>query len=244
MKRYLSSFIISVLLYSTLVGSMMYYFSNKEFSKKESEVKKESRIKVSLIAMVSPKKTVVTPTKNIEQKTSKVVQKKHLKPKPKKTKKIIRKKVIKKKEVIVQKKELLKQVIQKAVVVAPIRVEASPTLTNNKEVELKKLKLAREQEAAELLKKQNIFLAQLKEAINSNKTYPNTARRRNIQGDVKVKFSILSTGDVQKIEVIKGRSIFKRSVHEAIENSFPIAVGKTLFSFPKEFHVTLNYVLK
>jgi len=238
MKRYLNSFILSTIIYSCVFASMYYFLSDVEFSKKETKLNKESRIAVSLLAMTSPK-LIKTPPKKLEKKPCKTEvkkPKKQIKPKPKK---IIKKKSIKKKEVVVQKKEPIKQV---EIVKASI-VKSQILVAKKCAEDIEKEKLKKEKEEAELLKKQNIFFAQLREAINSNKTYPKTARRRNVQGEVKVKFSILANGNVEEIKVIKGHSIFKRSVHEAIQNSFPISVKKTLFTFPKEFQLTLNYIL-
>ena len=92
--------------------------------------------------------------------------------------------------------------------------------------------------------KRDRFLAHLVEKINSNKSYPHAARRRGVEGDVEVKFYISANGCVEQISLISGKKIFKDSAFESIFKSFPVEVDESLFEFPKEFRITLSYVLK
>ena len=92
--------------------------------------------------------------------------------------------------------------------------------------------------------KQNLFLSQLRSQINANKTYPNSARRRGIQGEVEMRFFVTKDGDVQNIEKLSGRSIFEKSAIAAIKRSFPMKIDEALFSFPKEFRIKIAYILK
>ncbi|MEN8304302.1 MAG: energy transducer TonB, partial [Campylobacterota bacterium] len=92
--------------------------------------------------------------------------------------------------------------------------------------------------------KQREFIEYLVKRINSNKSYPNMARRRCIEGVVDVKFIILANGNVEGIEIVSGKSIFKKATIQAIERSFPIEVDSSLFDFPEVFKVKIAYVLK
>ncbi len=92
--------------------------------------------------------------------------------------------------------------------------------------------------------KQDLFIKHLIHKINSNKSYPHTARRRGIEGLVDVKFKILSDGNVEDIKIISGRSIFKKSAIQAITRSFPISVKTSFFDFPREFKIKISYILK
>ncbi|MDY0117689.1 MAG: TonB family protein, partial [Sulfurimonadaceae bacterium] len=92
--------------------------------------------------------------------------------------------------------------------------------------------------------KQELFLEHMRNAIDKNKVYPNSARRRAIEGEVQISFFLQADGDVKDIELVFGKSIFKGSAIEAITKSFPLKVEKELFSFPKKFYITLAYSLK
>jgi len=92
-------------------------------------------------------------------------------------------------------------------------------------------------------RKQREFMHYLITKINSNKSYPSTARRRAIEGIVDVRFHILADGNVKNVEIISGRSIFKKATIEAIEKSFPVEVDSSLYSFPEIFKVKITYKL-
>jgi len=248
MRRYLHSFILSTLIYTTLFGSLLYFLEDIDFSRNTQEIQKETRIKIALANPQSQQKLKQTPKKTTQPITKKVTPKPKSKPKPQPKK-------------IVKKRELPKEEIVKKKIIEPVEIEpkieniqtAQKTeqeliitqTTPKKNLLQEQNRILKEQkEAEELAKKRNLFLSQLRDEINKNKTYPNSARRRNIQGEVKVKFQILPSGNVNNIEIIEGRSIFKKSIFSAIENSFPMKIDKTLFSFPKEFSVSVNYILK
>lgn len=233
MKRYIHSFILSCFIYSSLFGSLLYFLEDIDFSKNTKEIQKDTRMKVSLSSPQVKKIVKKTPQKIVD----KIIPKPKPKPKPKKS--------VKKRAFIQKTVEPLKIEPEIKDVQTPkqepILTQVSPT----KSVVVDKNKILKEQEEAQkLARKQNLFLSQLRDAINKNKTYPNTARRRNIQGEIKVRFQILPSGHVDNIQIVAGKNIFKKSIFSAIKNSFPIKIDKSLFSFPKEFSVSINYVLK
>lgn len=254
MKRYLSSFFITALLYFSLVGALLYYASSSDSSTKEPQIKSESRVKVSLLAMNTPETLKSLPKSKKVSKHCKTTPRTELKKRVLKKEILTQKELPKQKKRVVKKQKVVQKIEHKGVTQ---KIVKAALLSDEKERQRRALqkKVLQEREAQKraeskkraeelLLQKQNLFFTQLREAIHKNKSYPTTARRRNIQGDVKVKFFILASGDVRGIELLEGRSIFKRSVHEAIENSFPIVVEKSLFHFPKEFQLTLSYILK
>lgn len=95
----------------------------------------------------------------------------------------------------------------------------------------------------EIKAKQNIFFTKIRNKIEQNKSYPRSARRRGIEGIVEVKFNLCNDGNVKDIEFISGKNVFKQSIIEAIENSFPVVVDTSLFSFPKQFKISIKYTL-
>ncbi len=242
MKRYFDSFVLSIVLYITLFGTLVYFLEEIEFSNKCSPVVKESRMLVSLLCV--PKQKSIPKDFSEKKLSPRKVQKKKKSQKTVTKTKI--KKAIKKKTEPIAKKVFKKQENSKPLTqelhIASMQKIKTDVLLKEKMIQQDRQKQREEEE--ELRKKQNIFFAKLREAINKNKHYPRTARRRNIQGEVTVKFLLLSNGSVKKIAFVKGHSIFKKSVKSAIEKSFPISVKDALFQFPKEFAITLNYVLR
>ena len=147
-------------------------------------------------------------------------------------KKIIRKKVIKQKRVI--KKKIFKEVyipIQQPIVkkVIPKAVKKSPKVRQAVKVNNSQQKKA--------------FLNRLRSKIIANKKYPRMALRRRIQGNVAVKFDITSSGNVSNIRFISGKRILKKSVKNAIQQSFPISIPSALKSeLPiKNISVTIHF---
>ena len=96
----------------------------------------------------------------------------------------------------------------------------------------------------EIKAKQNIFFANLKKRINKNKSYPKVARRRGIQGEINVEFTISANGNIADIKILEGRKLFHKSVKKAIEKSFPVEIPQELFSFPLTFSLKVLYKLK
>jgi len=89
----------------------------------------------------------------------------------------------------------------------------------------------------------NRFLSQVRARINRNKSYPRIAKRRGMQGSVKVHFTILPSGNVGHIAVT-GPKVFHASARKAIEKSFPVNTKHIPVSLPKTVNLTLRYQLR
>lgn len=85
------------------------------------------------------------------------------------------------------------------------------------------------------------YRSQIIDLINANKSYPNTARRRGIQGDVEVSFTVANDGSVIDLKCLGDAKILNRSACEAIKKSlpFPAPEKKTL-----QLSFVMDYVLK
>jgi protein TonB len=68
------------------------------------------------------------------------------------------------------------------------------------------------------------FLNNLRAKIISNKEYPKMALRRHIQGSVSVRFDLTSSGTVDNIRFLDGKTILQKGVRKAILRSFPITI--------------------
>jgi len=85
------------------------------------------------------------------------------------------------------------------------------------------------------------FIARLKAKINANKVYPRIARKRRMQGRVKIRFRVTSTGKLSNLSAT-GPRIFIKSAKNAVEKSFPLSTRGALL--PMNVTLTLNYRLK
>ena len=237
MHRYLSSFIISAIAYIAIIATMFYIFSENDYSTKKVQKNNPKCVQFSIIA---PAK--VQEVKNIKEK------KKKPKPKPKKkVKKPPPKPKIKpivKPEPIVQEPVLEPEPITEEPIIEDIEEEIEE-VQEQEVVQTETISNVQQQINQDIREaKQRKFIEHLIKRINSNKSYPNMARRRGIEGVVDVKFKILPNGNVKDIKIISGRSIFKKATIQAIERSFPIEVDSTLFNFPELFKVKIAYILK
>lgn len=254
MNNYVKSFLITMGIYSIFFALLVYSFNNNEqFCKEKSNMQQSNRVCISMIEQ----KKIPSPKKiNKVHKTVKIpkkkIVKKIIKPKPKPIEKIVPKEVIVKKEKPIIEKKKDPETFIAQTQPEPVNKEESTSeeheLVEEEAVqaqkEIQKTQIQQQKTQEELQARQDQFMAYLTEKINANKSYPHMARRRVIEGDVKVMFHVFADGSVQHIKLLSGRKIFKRSAFEAIEKSFPIEIDKTLFVFPKEFTVTLAYNLK
>lgn len=246
MHRYLSSFMLALIVYA-LGGSVIlwaFLIDNKEH--KEMKIISIDKVCLTMIAQKSQPQ-IEQKTESIEQKReptpkpkSESIVKKH-EPKPKPVAKKPEPKPIKKQEEILQEstsqpiqepyaQETIKEAVAKP---EPIKKEAEIPPPPKPPVDQGLLRAKRER-----------FISELINRINSNKSYPNSARRRAIEGEVEVTFTITPEGSVRDIEIISGHDIFKNSITEAIQNSFPIKIEDGIFEFPKKFKISILYILK
>jgi len=240
--RYLHSFLLSATLYFALFALLFLFSQTKE----ELSPKTESinTIAIHLKSYPIAKQPIKTTKKvppvqkqNVSEiKKEKVIQKKI--PKLKNThstqKEVVKKESIKNTQALVHKVNQ-----QKTLKTPKIEVSSQEFLKTQKT--LQEQQIAFEKQQKEL--KQNLFIEQLREEINKNKSYPNTARRRGVEGFIEMHFVLYANGTVGNISYIDGKTLFQRSAQEAIEKSFPLKVENNLFVFPKEFKIKLLYKL-
>ncbi len=87
------------------------------------------------------------------------------------------------------------------------------------------------------------FLSNIRAKINKNKSYPKIAKRRGMQGSVKVRFTILRSGKVGSISV-SGPKVFHTSAKSAVKRAFPINTKNVPISLPQSVNLTLRYQLR
>jgi periplasmic protein TonB len=215
---------------------------------------------IMIIAISTFSNTMLTPPSSVEKirfsvNISKYVHHEKAVSKPKK-------RAVKKKEKVSKKVEK-KKIIAKKV---PLKVEKAPKIVKKIEKEIiKKEKPTPKEEVAKVEEKvsqtapeqkqteqiftqkqkqsQLNFFRCVKEKINNNKKYPRVAKRRNIEGDTKINFTIFPDGSI-KIHNIEGKKVFFNKSREALLDSFPMRIPQDLLmTFPVKINISLSYRL-
>ncbi|WP_457606055.1 energy transducer TonB [Nitratifractor sp.] len=86
----------------------------------------------------------------------------------------------------------------------------------------------------------NRLLAQIRRRIARNKSYPRVARRRRMEGTVRVSFTVTRSGGVSGI-LVSGPKIFATSARSAVRRAFPVDPSGYRGALPKRISVTLRY---
>jgi protein TonB len=235
--RHFISYFITTLLY---VGVAVIFFYSKNHHYVSSEVMEEKTIQMSLSTFVPeiiepPKeivKEVVEPVPEEEPKVEEIIEEPL--PEPiiekvvetpivKKPKPVIKKRIEKPKK---KKKEKKKKITKKK------KPKKKPSRQQASSKQSKSTKAER-----------NKFWTKLRVKIDRNKFYPRIAKKRGMQGRVKVKFTILANGNVGHISV-SGPKVFHNSAKNAVKKAFPIDAKKSPISLPTSVNVPLNYQLR
>lgn len=89
------------------------------------------------------------------------------------------------------------------------------------------------------------FLASLRSTIQNNLRYPPAARRRGVQGEVEVQFTLNESGSIGSINILSGENIFHNAVKVAVISAYGVNIPKNLSdSLPMEINLILEFTLK
>lgn len=237
--RHMISFLLTTLLYAVLFGSYFYLMTNyivtdrqaqnssiqlslTEFTPEVAPVAEETE-EEEIVEEVSEPEPTPEPIVKEEPVIEKVI------PEPV-TPKVIPKPVVKKQKVKKKKKHKKKKKAKKK------KMETRSAVSTSRGVK------HRGSGHASTAQK-NRFLATVRQRINRNKSYPKAAKKRGMQGSVRVRFTILRNGHVGHISVA-GPKMFHSSARRAIEKSFPISTKNVPLSLPKTVNLTLRYQLR
>jgi len=239
--RHFTAYVITVLIYVSM-AAILWYTQKHYFV--SSKVEKESTIKMSLSEfvpeVVAPPEKVLPPepivepqppeeTPIIEEVTPESVIEKVVK-KPLPVVKKIKKKVVKK----IKKKVVKKKIVKKKITQKKVKKKVKKKVSRQQA----SLRQSRSSKA-----EQNKFWSALRRKIDRNKFYPRIAKKRGMQGSVKVKFTILANGNVGHISV-SGPKVFYNSAKNAVKNAFPINAKKSPISLPTSINLTLHYKVR
>jgi len=213
---------------------------------KKVEVKKvipKKIIKREVIQKKIVKKVKIHKVQSKKILKKKVVKKKKIVKRKKIPKKIIKKKIIKKrviKKKIISKPPIVEPIIEpiKQPIIEPIQqplpivppVYVTPKPITKPQIETPKVEEPTFKASSEPHQKvkndqyRKAFLRDVRSNIIANKKYPKLAKRRHIEGSVKVRFDITQNGEVTNIRFINGKRIFQKSIRKTLERTFPISI--------------------
>jgi protein TonB len=220
MNKHFQPFFISLIIHILIFVGILYTyttFTSLFFTKKEKRVaivlnsyerEKKSNKKIKKIQKISKK----------QKKSPK--RKKSIKKEPK-----IKKHVVKKKESKI-KKRLLKKKESENKKIEEKKIEKSKPLQNKFKNILKKkestplleqIEKPRAVSEAEIYKRENFNY--ILELLQENLYYPRRARRRGVEGEVKVEFTLLPNGEIGECRVLSSSAeILSRAAVKTIEN--------------------------
>ncbi len=244
MNRYFSSFMVTALLYG---GVFLAFVLTKEQKVLYSDKTKEVQtIEVSLVSLPKPKPA--------QEKSKPMEEPKPIKETPKEVTKPIEQmkketpKEIKKEKVVV-KKDTPKREPKKIVPQKPIKAIAKSkpkTQKTPKPVSAQKSTIAQTNKtsAKEAAQKRNLYFDALKKKIGRHKSYPAMAKRREIEGSVRVQFTLTSSGALKTITILSGSKIFHSSVKSAISAALPYSPPQGVAVGNQPIALTIEYSLE
>ena len=228
---------LTTLIYAAVGGAFFYFINPKESLKRSAHIQTKKHLSIKIAQLqTSVKRQEVKQTQQKKRKKIQSEKKKIIEPIPKVKKVLVHKKL----------PPLKKDKIQEQLACKEENKQEKKELQESqkeKEKQEAQSKISQIVEDEKEVKRRE-FIAQLLEKINSNKSYPNSARRRGLEGEVDIRFTLLEDGNVKNIEILSGKSIFKKATIQAIQNSLPISVDDSLFDFPKGFKLKVTYSLK
>lgn len=233
-NRHFISYFSTTLIYLSLAG--LYFYVQKRQFVSEEQLELQT-INMTLSTFVPE---VIPPVEEVEEE---IIEDKIIEEEP-----VVEPVVIE--EPVVEEEVIPDPIIEKIIpkpVVEEVKPKPKPKV--KKKVKKKvKTKKKRKKTLSSVASKsspahKNKFLAQIRANINKHKSYPRIAKRRGMQGAVKVKFTILRSGKVGHISV-DGPKVFRNSARDAVKSAFPINVKKSPLSLPMSVNITLRYQIR
>ncbi|HLD24183.1 MAG TPA: TonB family protein [Sulfuricurvum sp.] len=96
----------------------------------------------------------------------------------------------------------------------------------------------------DLAAEKRLFFTSLRSTIQNHLRYPSAARRRGMEGEVDVRFTLANDGSINTVSIQRGEAIFHNSVKTAVSSASGIDIPKNLAdSLPMEIELTLEFKL-
>jgi len=84
------------------------------------------------------------------------------------------------------------------------------------------------------------YFAAVMGLVKKNRFYPAAAKRRGIEADVKVRFTLLENGSVENLSVVAEQGLIERAAREAVMKSLPFPPPPGVVQAP----TTVEYVME
>ncbi len=234
--RLFTAYMITAVAY-LLVVAFIYYSQSHHFV--SSEEPKESVIKMSLSQFVP--EVVTPPEPVIEKVEEKPVEEPEVEPEPVIEKEVI-KEVVPKPVVEKVTPKVVKKPAKKKLVKKKVQKKRKIKKKKTKKKKILQRQASKQQNHSSKAEK-NKFWNALRKKIDNHKFYPRIAKKRGMEGTMKVKFTILANGRIGSITV-KGPKIFYHSAKNAVKSAFPINIEKAPVSLPTSTNITLRYQIR
>ncbi len=88
---------------------------------------------------------------------------------------------------------------------------------------------------------ETLFINELLDQIEKNKFYPEKARRRNIQGNVKVELELDDKGNIVSLKLSDGHKILRKATQTAIQATAPFNAPPLSLGSPRVIHFGVQY---
>ncbi len=234
-NRHFISYFSTTLIYLSMAGIFLYVENNYLVSAQKSEEKAITMCLSSFVPEVLP-----------------VIEEPVVEEEPVFEPEIIKEPIVEKEPEIEE--EIVPEPIVEKVIPKPVvkKVKKKPEVkkkVKKKKVKKKKVKKKQASKKVSARKsksskaKKNQFLANIRAKINKHKSYPRIAKKRRMQGSVKVKFTILRSGKVGHISV-SGPKVFYNSARAAVKSAFPISTKNASITLPSSINITLRYQIR
>ena len=229
--RHFTAYTITAIIYLLVVAAIYYSQTHHFVSSKES---KEKVMQMSLSTFVPevlevPKEVVEEPV--VEPEVKEVI------PEPI-VEKVVEKPIVEKPKIEKKKPEKVKPKKKKPVKKSKKKRVKKKTAKKNASKKQASAKQSKSTPA-----QRNKFWSALRTKIDKHKFYPRVAKKRRMEGAVKVRFTILANGNVGHIS-LKGPKIFYKSARNAVKSAFPINTKKSPISLPTTINLTLHYQIR
>ena len=89
-----------------------------------------------------------------------------------------------------------------------------------------------------------IYMHELLTHIEGYKFYPRVARRRGIEGEIKVSFTLLANGKLQDLQVDGDQSVLLSAAQQAMEDAVPLPLPPASMTLPRRIDISIVYSLK
>jgi len=111
----------------------------------------------------------------------------------------------------VVKEQVVEEVIEEEPLEEPVEETIAQTQANNAPVD-----------PALISSDKALYLESIAAHLDKHKFYPRSARRRHIEGDVKVSFDLLQDGNILNLKIMSGHSALQKATSESINSSLPM----------------------